>query len=145
MPNTSKPYKILFFRVDPGSKEKLALQGEDLSKIYEAIANSNLFEVVDLGKATLSETIAQLVSLDPDIIHFSGHGTKVALSVENYSNTDKEQAKNSTFLTPNAPCDDVSAYEFVVGACRFDASFADKGECAARIAPEAPITEATPR
>ena len=101
MPNTSKPYKILFFRVDPGSKEKLALQGEDLSKIYEAIANSNLFEVVDLGKATLSETIAQLVSLDPDIIHFSGHGTKVALSVENYSNTDKEQAKNSTFLTPN--------------------------------------------
>lgn len=39
----------------------------------------------------------------------------------------------ATFETPNAPCDDVERHAFMVGACRFDAGFADKAECAARI------------
>lgn len=36
----------------------------------------------------------------------------------------------ATFETPNAPCDAVERYEFVIGACRIGADFEDKGHCA---------------
>ena len=52
MSNTNKPYKILFLRLDPGNKENRALQGEELARIYQAIAEFNLFEVKDLDKST---------------------------------------------------------------------------------------------
>lgn len=98
MPNTSKPYKILFFRLNPGSLDKPALQGEDLANIYKAI-DPDLFEVKDLEKLTLSEIVQEFVKSDPDIIHFSGHGTNIALSIEDYSNTKSEKAEKSTYLT----------------------------------------------
>ena len=39
----------------------------------------------------------------------------------------------ATFETPNAPCDAVEQYEFVVGACRIGTSFEDKARCAGLI------------
>ncbi|MEM1429745.1 MAG: hypothetical protein AAGG09_09825 [Pseudomonadota bacterium] len=43
------------------------------------------------------------------------------------------------FETPNAPCDDVTRYEFVVGACRLGAGFEDVSVCAERIGAEPPL------
>ena len=51
----------------------------------------------------------------------------------------------ATFLTPEVPCDAVSAYRFVVGSCRLGAGFADTALCSARIRPVAPIEDAVPR
>lgn len=48
----------------------------------------------------------------------------------------------AVFETPNAPCDDVTAYHFVIGACRIESSFIDKADCAAMITPVGPITRA---
>lgn len=39
----------------------------------------------------------------------------------------------ATFETPNAPCDTVTRYDFVVGACRLDAGFEDHEVCAQRL------------
>ena len=46
------------------------------------------------------------------------------------------------FETPNAPCDDVNRYEFVVGACRISTGFEDKALCAGRITGTGPIAGA---
>ena len=54
-------------------------------------------------------------------------------------------AAEVTFDAPNAPCAEVTALRFVVGACRIDQSFRDQADCAARIDPGAPITEAVAR
>ena len=48
----------------------------------------------------------------------------------------------ATFETPNAPCDDVERYEFVLGACRIGAGFEDVSDCAARVEGAAPLTMA---
>lgn len=45
-----------------------------------------------------------------------------------------ETEATALFETPNAPCDDIDGYEFVVGACMEGRSFADRNECAATIA-----------
>lgn len=51
----------------------------------------------------------------------------------------------ATFLTPNAPCEEITRYRFVVGACRLDGGFADPAICATGITAVAPIAEAVPR
>lgn len=51
----------------------------------------------------------------------------------------------AAFLTPNAPCDEVTLYRFVVASCRFDLSFADRELCAKRIVPITPIGSAVAR
>ena len=61
-----------------------------------------------------------------------------------FRNMEPGGVAQATFETPNAPCDDVTSYRFVVGACLIGRSFMDKGECAARIVVEPPIAEATP-
>ena len=48
----------------------------------------------------------------------------------------------AVFETPNAPCDDVTSYRFVIGACRIESSFIDKAECAGLIDPTDPISGA---
>ncbi|MBE9100252.1 WD40 repeat domain-containing protein [Vacuolonema iberomarrocanum] len=96
MSTTSKPYKIFFFRIDPGSKEKTALQYKELSKIKDAIEGS-LFEVKESDKHSPSDILHELNQFNPDIIHFSGHGTKDYLAFENYANTVKEKAKKTCF------------------------------------------------
>ncbi|MEL6205189.1 MAG: hypothetical protein AAFR47_07745 [Pseudomonadota bacterium] len=50
----------------------------------------------------------------------------------------------ATFETPNAPCDAVERYEFVVGACRIGAGFEDVGVCAAQMRGTGPIVIVTP-
>ncbi|MEM0937101.1 MAG: hypothetical protein AAF865_13985 [Pseudomonadota bacterium] len=50
-----------------------------------------------------------------------------------FMNVPAGEMATATFETPNAPCDKVETYQFIVGACRFGPSFADKSECAARI------------
>ncbi|MEM1377720.1 MAG: hypothetical protein AAGG69_10055 [Pseudomonadota bacterium] len=47
---------------------------------------------------------------------------------------DGATSASATFETPNAPCDDIDGYVFVVGACMEGRSFADRNECAATIA-----------
>ncbi|MEL6202375.1 MAG: hypothetical protein AAFR39_08450 [Pseudomonadota bacterium] len=43
------------------------------------------------------------------------------------------KSASATFETPNAPCDDIDGYVFVVGACMEGRRFADRNECAATI------------
>ncbi|MCV3272854.1 hypothetical protein [Roseobacter sinensis] len=50
----------------------------------------------------------------------------------------------ATFETPNAPCDAVERYDMVIGACRIDASFADKSLCAERMVLAPPFGNARP-
>lgn len=45
----------------------------------------------------------------------------------------------ATFETPNAPCEEVTRYDFVVGACRIGPDFEDKALCAERVLGVAPI------
>lgn len=45
----------------------------------------------------------------------------------------------ATFETPNAPCTEIDRYDFVIGACRIDAGFMDKAECASLIGGSDPI------
>ena len=51
------------------------------------------------------------------------------------------ESASNLFEAPNAPCDQATEYVFIVGACRFDASFAPQEECAARITGVAPVAE----
>lgn len=61
-----------------------------------------------------------------------------------FMGVEPDATAQATFETPNAPCHDGVRYEFVVGACRFDAGFADKAACAARIGGTGPITVVAP-
>lgn len=45
----------------------------------------------------------------------------------------------ATFETPSAPCDEITRYDFVVGACRFEVAFEDRSLCAAKVRPEPPF------
>jgi|GEM_PF-3185932 len=59
--------------------------------------------------------------------------------------TDGGNTASATFETPNAPCPDVNGYVFVVGACMRGNGFVDRAECAAAIAPAAPVREVKER
>ena len=50
-----------------------------------------------------------------------------------FMNVPAGQTAEAVFETPNAPCEEVDRYEFVVGACRFGQSFEDQELCATRI------------
>lgn len=47
---------------------------------------------------------------------------------------------DAVFETPNAPCEAITRYDFVLGACRIGNTFEDKTSCAARISGSGPIT-----
>ena len=51
------------------------------------------------------------------------------------------ESVSNIFEAPHAPCDEATEYVFIVGACRFDASFAPQEACAARIVGIAPVAE----
>ena len=100
MPNsTTKPYTIVFIRLEPGSKENLALQGEECKRILQTVQESGLFHVADLEGRPFGEIVSELNKIEPDIIHLSGHGGHNALLMPNFSSTDKGKAKASTFLS----------------------------------------------
>ena len=46
---------------------------------------------------------------------------------------DGQNTASATFETPNAPCDDVDRYVFVVGACMQGGGFVNRAECAETI------------
>ncbi|WP_224826721.1 DUF4232 domain-containing protein [Cognatishimia sp. MH4019] len=46
----------------------------------------------------------------------------------------------AVFETPNAPCDEVTSYRFIIGACRIDSSFINKADCATLIDATEPIS-----
>ena len=58
---------------------------------------------------------------------------------------DGEASASAVFETPNAPCDEVNGYRFVVGACMRGNSFMDRAACASAITPVAPVQEITAR
>ncbi len=61
-----------------------------------------------------------------------------------FMNVEPSSVQKAVFETPNAPCDDVTRYEFVVGACRFDAGFEDVSACEGRLIYKAPLMAANP-
>jgi hypothetical protein len=51
------------------------------------------------------------------------------------------ESASKLFEAPHAPCDEATDYVFIVGACRFGASFSPQEACAARIRGVAPVAE----
>lgn len=51
------------------------------------------------------------------------------------------ETATAVFETPNAPCTEIDRYDFVVGACRLDAGFIQKEDCANLLSGVAPIGE----
>lgn len=50
-----------------------------------------------------------------------------------FMNVPAGETAEAVFETPNAPCEEVDRYEFVVGACRFGQSFEQQELCADKI------------
>lgn len=62
-----------------------------------------------------------------------------------FMNIEPGASVTAVFETPNAPCNDVERYEFVVGACRLDGPGFDPVQtCAERITGQGPIEVAMP-
>ena len=49
------------------------------------------------------------------------------------------ESGQALFESPNVPCDTATEYVFMVGACRFDATFSNKEICSERILGTAPV------
>ena len=54
---------------------------------------------------------------------------------------DGERTALASFATPDVPCAEVNGFVFVVSSCLKENQFADPAECAAAIAPVAPVRE----
>lgn len=83
---------------------------------------------------------------DAPLTEVNGHffsyldGTQVGRSKgASFLNVAPDGRAEAVFETPNAPCDEVTSYQFVIGACRIDTAFIPKQDCAALIDPVAPI------
>ncbi len=61
-----------------------------------------------------------------------------------FMNVEPGSVQKAVFETPNAPCDAVTRYEFVIGACRLDAGFEDVSACGGRLIYQAPLMAANP-
>lgn len=114
-------------------------------------ADEFVLEITDTGQreyycqimVTLKNTTSE------DLTEISGHffsylaGEQVGRSKGAwFMNVPAGQSATAIFETPNAPCNDVEMYEFIVGACRFSSGFEDQSECAGRIGTVAPISRA---
>ena len=60
-----------------------------------------------------------------------------------FMNVPAGEAATAVFETPNAPCDDVTRYDFIVGACRIDGGFEDVAVCRERLSGTGSIVIAT--
>ncbi|MGD1883904.1 MAG: hypothetical protein ACFB11_16550 [Paracoccaceae bacterium] len=60
-----------------------------------------------------------------------------------FLNMEPGGSTEAIFETPNAPCDDVTRYDFVIGACRIGSGFEDRSVCLNRIDLETPFGTAT--
>lgn len=52
-------------------------------------------------------------------------------------------AATATYETPDAPCEAIDGYTFVISICRIGGRFVDAADCAARISVAAPIDGVT--
>lgn len=61
-----------------------------------------------------------------------------------FMNVAPGEAQQKIFETPNAPCDDVTRYDFMIGACRLGTGFEDVSVCAERIELMSPLSAVEP-
>lgn len=92
-----------------------------------------------------NETDAPLAEINGHFFSFVGEESVGRSRGASFLNVPAGTSAEASFLTPNAPCDDVTSYGFVIGACRFDTAFADRSECAQRIVPVPPISTVSAR
>ncbi|HKQ08975.1 MAG TPA: SAVED domain-containing protein [Blastocatellia bacterium] len=83
----SKKIKILFLAAEPTDLFRLQLgkECERIKREIELEVNRDRFEVVEHWAVTTSELIRALRKHQPDIVHFSGHGGKSGIILEDGS------------------------------------------------------------
>jgi hypothetical protein len=72
--------KILYLSSSPSNLDKLKVD-EEFRAIYENI-NGNFFEIQSVSKTKISDIQAVIYESQPDIIHFSGHGSSEDIFLE---------------------------------------------------------------
>ncbi|MEL7357904.1 MAG: HEAT repeat domain-containing protein [Cyanobacteria bacterium J06560_6] len=93
--NDSNKHKIVFLELAPGGGDSsaIAFQGREIANIRQEVdeSNTNSFEVKEISEnATFAQAGTELLRLDPDIIHLSGHGSTHAFYIPNYSDLDDQ-------------------------------------------------------
>lgn len=61
-----------------------------------------------------------------------------------FMNVAPGEGQQKVFETPNAPCDEVTRYDFIIGACRLGTGFEDVSVCAERLELNAPLSAVEP-
>ncbi len=83
---------------------------------------------------------APLTEISGHVLSFAGDAQVGRSKGAWFMNVAPGEAGAATFETPNAPCEAVTRYAFVIGACRIDGpGFADTSACTARMAAEVPM------
>ena len=86
-----------------------------------------------------NNTDAPLTEINGHFFSFVGEHEVGRSKGASFMNVAPGEIALATFETPNAPCEDVTSYRFVIGACRVGAGFIDKSDCAALIETAVPI------
>lgn len=66
--------KVLFFASDPSNESRLQL-GRELQSIREKLKDNKDFEIKDHLATTPNDVMDEIMTLKPQIVHFSGHGS----------------------------------------------------------------------
>ncbi len=66
--------KVLFFASDPSNESRLHL-GKELQSIREKLKDNKEFEIKDHLATTPNDIMEEIMTLKPQIVHFSGHGS----------------------------------------------------------------------
>lgn len=66
--------KVLFFASDPSNESRLHL-GRELQSIREKLKDNKDFEILDHLATTPNDVMDEIMTLKPQIVHFSGHGS----------------------------------------------------------------------
>jgi len=82
-----------------------------------------------------------LVEINGFVASFTGDEQVGRSRGASFLNLKPGESATHIFEAPNAPCDEATSYKFLVGACRFGPSFADKEDCAALIRGIAPVQD----
>jgi hypothetical protein len=84
--NTDSPIKILFLTADPSDASRLRLQQEyrDIEERLQLARQRDRFELKPRLSARVGDITQAIFDIEPQIVHFSGHGTSTgALCFEN--------------------------------------------------------------
>ena len=113
-----------------------------------ALASDYVLSLSDTGKreyyctATITlenRTDAPLTEISGYFFTFVGEEQVGRSKGSWFMNVPAGGSAEAVFETPNAPCTEIDRYDFIIGACRMDAGFIDKADCASRIDAEAPL------